>query len=204
MIPYTPPRFNRDNFNCPHCQMFALQAWRPIWESYGHDYQRAHCPSCGNISIWHNGKMIYPLYGSAPPPNPDMPPKVKEIYEESRQIYAISSRASAALLRVCIEKIIEDLGEKDGNLNTRIGNLVKKGLPIEIQKALDVVRVTGNDVLHVGQIDLNDSSETAYSLFGIVNVIIQRMVSEKKMIDEIFAKLPQEKQDGIADRDKKI
>ena len=148
--------------------------------------------------------MIYPLYGSAPPPNPDMSPKVKEIYEESRQIYAISPRASAALLRVCIEKITEELGEKDGKLNTRIGNLVEKGLPVEIQKALDVVRVTGNDVLHTGQIDLNDNSETAYSLFGIVNLIIQRMVSEKKMIDEIFAKLPQEKRDGIADRDKRI
>ena len=204
MIPYTPPQFNKNNFNCPHCQVFALHNWQPIWENPEHNYRRAYCPSCSNISIWCKGKMIYPLYGSAPPPNPDMSPKVKEIYEESRQIYTISPRASAGLLRVCIEKITEDLGEKDGNLNTRIGNLVEKGLPIEIQKALDVVRVTGNDVLHVGRIDLNDSSETAYLLFDIVNLIIQRMVSEKKMIDKIFAKLPQEKQDGIANRDKRI
>ena len=77
-------------------------------------------------------------------------------------------------------------------------------MPVEIQKALDVVRITGNDVLHAGQIDLNDNSETAYPLFDIVNLIIQRMVSEKKIIDEIFAKLLQEKQDGIADGDKKI
>ena len=204
MIPYTPPQYDKSKFNCPHCQVFALQQWHSIWGSSGHNYRRAHCPSCGNISIWYNGKMIYPLYGSAPPPNPDMSPKVKEIYEESRQIYVISPRASAALLRVCIEKITEELGEKDGTLNTRIGNLVKKDLPVEIQKALDAVRVTGNDVLHAGQIGLNDSYETAYPLFDIVNLIIQRMVSEKKMIDKIFAKLPQEKQDGIANRDKKI
>lgn len=190
MIPYTPPQFNKDKFNCPHCQVFALQKWQPIWNNRGHNYHRAYCPGCNNISIWYNEKIIYPLCHSAPPPNPDMSSKVEEIYEESRQIYAISPRASAALLRVCIEKITEELGEKDGTLNTRIGNLVKKDLPVDIQKALDAVRVTGNDVLHAGQIGLNDNSETAYSLFDIVNVIIQRMVSEKKLIDKIFAKLP--------------
>ena len=146
--------------------------------------------------------MIYPSESSAPLPNPDMSNEVKEIFEESRQILSSSPRASAALLRLCVDKITEELGEKDRDLNARIGNLVKKGLSTQIQQALDVVRVTGNDALHIGQINVNDSPETAHSLFDIVNIIIQKMISEPKKINEMYKALPKEKQDSITNRDK--
>lgn len=146
--------------------------------------------------------MIYPLASTASFSNPDMPDKIKEIYEEARATYSISPRASAGLLRVCIEKLTEELGEKEGKLNTRIANLVKKGLPTEIQQALDIVRVTGNDKLHSEQIDLNDSSDTTHSLFDIVNIIVQTMISNKKQIDNMYKQLPKEKLEGIANRDK--
>ena len=203
MTTYVPPEVNKENFNCPHCQSFAYQHWNQISTSqHTNSYKMAHCYNCKDISIWHNQKMIHPSNSSAPPPNLDMSNEVKEIFEEARQILSLSPRASAALLRVCIDKITKELGEKDKDLNARIGNLVKKGLPTEIQQALDVVRVTGNDVLHIGQINLNDSPETAYSLFDIVNIIIQRMISEPKKINEIYQALPKEKQDSITNRDK--
>ena len=50
--------------------------------------------------------------------------------------------------------------------------------------------------------DKNDSPETAHSLFDIVNIIIQKMISEPKKINEMYKALPKEKQDSITNRDK--
>ena len=210
MIPYVFPKYDEERFNCPHCKTLAHQHWSQIYKTQkiqqtaitSDIYMQAVCTYCKNISIWYNQKMIYPSESSAPLPNPDMSNEVKEIFEESRQILSSSPRASAALLRLCVDKITEELGEKDRDLNARIGNLVKKGLSTQIQQALDVVRVTGNDALHIGQINVNDSPETAHSLFDIVNIIIQKMISEPKKINEMYKALPKEKQDSITNRDK--
>lgn len=139
---------------------------------------------------------------TAPPPNPDMPPDVVGIFEEARKILSISPRASAGLLRLCVEKLIEHLGEKEADLNARIASLVENGLSPDVQKALDVVRVTGNRALHSGQIGISDSHETAQSLFDIVNIIVQRMISDKKQIENMYRQLPKEKLSSISDRDR--
>ena len=131
-----------------------------------------------------------------------MPSEVKEVFEEARQIFSISPRASAGLLRVCVEKITEELGEKEGTLNARIANLVKRGLPHDVQKALDTVRVIGNNELHTGQINMDDGPETTRSLFDIVNIIVQTMISNKKQVDDMYNLLPKEKLNSITNRDK--
>ena len=48
------------------------------------------------------------------------------------------------------------MGEKGKDINTDIGNLVKKGLPIKVQESLDILRVIGNEAVHPGQLDLKD------------------------------------------------
>ena len=49
---------------------------------------------------------------------------------------------------------------------------------------------------------MNDNPEIAKSLFDIVNIIVQRMISDKKQIKDMYQKLPKEKIDGINNRDK--
>jgi Surface-adhesin protein E len=51
---------------------------------------------------------------------------------------------------------------------------VKNGLPETVQKSLDVVRVTGNNAVHPGQMDAADVNAAA-SLFALVNVIVEYM-----------------------------
>lgn len=78
-----------------------------------------------------------------------------------------------------------------------------QGLDSKIQRALDVVRVIGNEAVHPGQIDLNDSPQVVHQLFKLVNMIAQRMITEPREVNEMYDLLPDGKKDGIEARDKK-
>lgn len=147
--------------------------------------------------------MIYPATVTAPFPNPDIPDGIKADFEEARQIASSSPRGAAALLRLVIQKLCVHLGEPGKDLNKDIGSLVKKGLPERIQKALDVVRVIGNESVHPGQIDLNDNPSTTSKLFELVNIIADKMITEPKEIDKLFDGLPDGKKEAIQKRDAK-
>jgi len=78
---------------------------------------------------------------------------------------------------------------------------VKKGLPPRVQQALDVVRVIGNNAVHPGQIDLKDDWQTAGSLFVLVNLVAEVMISTPKALQEAYDGLPQSARDAINKRD---
>ena len=132
-----------------------------------------------------------------------MPDDVRADYVEASLVFEQSPRSAAALLRLGLQKLMPHLGEKGNNINTDIGNLVKKGLPAEVQKALDTVRVVGNNAVHPGQIDLNDDKQTAASLFRLLNFIVERMITQPKEIHGLYAGLPQTSRDAIDRRDGK-
>jgi hypothetical protein len=115
-----------------------------------------------------------------------MPPDVRADFLEANEILDKSPRGAAALLRLCIQKLLIHLGEKGKNINDEIGNLVQKGLDRRIQQALDVVRVVGNAAVHPGQIDLRDDKTTAGKLFGLVNVIVESQITQAKHIEEMY------------------
>lgn len=152
MIPYEPPEYEKDSYNCPFCNAYAYQGWSAgvryscarMGQLSDSDLQVARCGKCYNVTIWYKEKLIYPLYSTAPFPSPDLPGEIKEDYEEARSIVSLSPRGSAALLRLAIQKLCQLLGEKGKDINDDIGNLVKKGLPTGVKEALDIVRVIGN------------------------------------------------------------
>ncbi|WP_424033423.1 DUF4145 domain-containing protein [Methylocella sp.] len=49
-----------------------------------------------------------------------------------------------------MQKLCVELGEKGKNIDDDIANLVKKGLSPELQQALDILRVIGNEAVHHG------------------------------------------------------
>lgn len=170
------------------------------WELQG-NMDVGKCDHCSKITIWLEDKMLYPSKSSVPIPNDDLNSEIKKDYNEAAEILEKSPKSAAALLRLAIQKLCKQLGESGENINDDIGKLVKKGLPVKIQKSLDIVRVIGNESVHPGQINLDDNKETAYKLFDLINLIANTMITQPKEIDNLYDTLPKEKLDGITKRD---
>jgi hypothetical protein len=208
MTAYTPPTFKVTSFNCPTCGAFARQYWFDLGYISGsfhrlEDLDIAICEHCSTPSYWHDEKMIVPDIGGVALPNTDLPKNIKDDYNEARSILSRSPRGAAALLRLAIQKLCKYLGENGKNINDDIGNLVKKGLPVKVQQSLDILRVVGNNAVHPGQIDLKDNHDLAISLFGLINIIADVMITQPKHVDNLYSGLPPNLIKGIENRDKK-
>jgi len=166
-----------------------------------HNLNLSACFSCQAISVWRHNDLIYPQSMLSVEPNIDMPSDIIADFKEARNVFASSPRASAALLRLCVQKLCAVLGEPGHNINDDVASLVKKGLSPRVQQALDTVRVIGNEAVHPGTLDLNDDRELASSLFDLVNLIVEEMISRPIHVAAMYDKLPQSKRDGIVKRD---
>lgn len=206
-IPFTPPIHKVKAFNCPYCNAYANQIWGAAY-TLSNAYSEvegvtfSHCTHCNNKSIWVNGSLIFPEASQAPLPNPDLPEDIKADYEEARKIINRSPRGAAALSRLCIQKLCAFLGEDGKNINADIASLVKKGLNPKIQQSLDIVRVVGNEAVHPGTIDLKDNPQIAVTLSQLVNIIAEAMITQPKLISELYDNLPDDKLSQINNRDK--
>jgi hypothetical protein len=216
MTPNTPATLDAKAFNCPLCGAYANQEWfvilgqnKPKVQT-GQNAPSKHirgvevveCFHCKKFTVWVNNKMVYPSSGTAPLPNSDMPEDIKKDYEEARSILELSPRGAAALLRLAIQKLCKHLGESGENINADIANLVKKGLPDKLQKALDLVRVVGNNAVHPGQIDITDDTATAGKLFVFLNIICDILITQPKNIDDSYENtIPDNLKQAIDKRD---
>lgn len=210
MDDYIPPQVDEDAFHCPHCGTFAHHSWQELQihrQRRGRfqilDGKVGACARCEDYHIWTGSDMIYPKASSAPKSTEDMPDEVREGFNEARQIVDDSPKAAAALLRLAMEKLVQELtGNKEQSLYAGIGELFDEGrIDERIQKALDSVRVTGNDYVHAGEIYRPDDRETALRLFELVNVIVELTITREKMIEEAYGEIPENKMDGIEQRD---
>ena len=163
----------------------------------------SRCYNCKEAAVWKYDRLIWPTETSAPRPNPDLPEDVSAIYAEAGAILNTSPRGAAALLRLAIQILCKHLGAAGQNINDDIKVLVESGIDERVQKALDIVRVVGNHSVHPGKIDMADDSETAMSLFDLVNLVAERTISENKHIDDMFGRLPERDRNAIERRDRK-
>ena len=59
----------------------------------------------------------------------------------------------------------------------------------------------GNNAVHPGQIDFNDNNDIALKLFGLVNAIVNIMITQPKEIDDLYNVLPKIARESIEKRD---
>lgn len=207
---YVTPTQSSDAFNCPYCQAFSRQTWPSVyWNPSGEgivsldNIAVSVCDRCSRQSVWYGDNLVYPRENTAPQASNDMPAEVRVDYEEARSVFAASPRSSAALLRLAVQKLCIHMGLAGKNLNEDIGELVKQGLPDRVQKALDVVRAVGNNQVHPGELDVRDNPETATTLFSLVNLIVESLITVPKKVTAVFDTLPDTAKQQIALRDGK-
>ena len=205
MSKYYPPTNQAEQFHCIHCGVYAKQKWSVLCFGY-HSANTSpitwcKCEHCDDISYWSEGRMIIPAEAPVAPPHPDMPESIVGEYNEARGIFGRSPRAAVALLRLAIQKLMVELGEKGDNINSDIKSLVGKGLPLQVQQAFDYCRVVGNHAVHPGEINLNDTPEMGQHLFNMINFIVEDRITRPKHIATLYEKLPEAARNAIEKRD---
>ncbi|URJ50721.1 DUF4145 domain-containing protein [Paenibacillus polymyxa] len=214
---YIIPELNSARFTCPFCSTLSQQKWHNVGIIHrgsglfiflpdadvdiSQKISLSTCQSCFKYHIWIGANMVVPNSSGIPLPNDDMPKEVKDLYLEAVEVINNSPRSSAALLRLALQHLCKHLGETGENINKDISNLVKKGLDTRVQKALDIVRVTGNNAVHPGQLDFLDNNDTASRLFGLLNFIVDAMITQPNQIDNFFDELPLGARKAIEKRD---
>lgn len=209
---YIAPDKNKKSFTCPHCNTLAQMNFRQ--DAFEADMDKdgryiessilhiARCQCCGKKVIWIGDEYVYPDI-AADEASSYMPKSVKQLYDEAGSIYNKSPRAACALLRLAIERLCHELHETDKDISKNIAALVKKGLSIEIQQALDIVRVVGNKAVHPGEISIDvEDKQTAIMLMQLLNMICERMIGEPQQINETYQNLPESVRNSINNRDK--
>ena len=206
---YIKPEVFAKSFTCPHCSAIAKQNWWMInfnnnrySDIDSNQLRIGTCHHCDESTLWILDEMYFPSIGNAPTPNSEMPESVKEIYLEAASIYSKSPRGAAALLRLGVQLLCKELGQKGENINNDIKQLVIEGLPELVQQSLDIVRLTGNDAVHPGQIDTDDS-KVVIQLFNLTNVIVEYMIALPKKVSGIYGSLPVNSLKNIEKRDNK-
>ncbi|MFM0513253.1 DUF4145 domain-containing protein [Paraburkholderia sp. RL17-373-BIF-A] len=210
MQKYYPPQYQAREFNCVHCGVYAGQHWSDVNVfNRASKYETAKglgacmCTHCHRWSYWHEGNLVIPSRVAAVQAHEDFPEGSRADYEEAREIVGRSPKAAAALLRLCLQKLMRELGEKGNNINDDIKSLVQKGVPEFVQQALDFCRVVGNNAVHPGEILLDDTPDVAIALFEMLNVIVEQRIAMPKRIQAQYAELPESARRAIEARDTK-
>ena len=207
---YVPPEPAKGAFTCPHCNVhtqqrtYEVSAYASGWGNLQNILLHlSECTFCNGQTVWHDSTLIYPIVHTAPMPHIDMPEDVKAEYLEARSIVTNSPKGATALLRLAVQKLCVHLGEPGRDINRDIGSLVQKGLAPTVQKAFDAMRIVGNEAVHPGQINFNDTPEIANAMFGLLNFIVEDRITRPREIDQLYNSVPEDKRKWVEDRDKK-
>ena len=217
---YFPPILGKGEYHCPFCRVYAQQFYAKLVANphtnsesdvvfsrekfHGHisdDWVVTKCQRCNKVAFWNEKRLIYPKISIAPPPNADLAEDIQNDYQEAANILSDSPRAAAALLRLALQKLCKQLGEKGENINSDIKSMVTKGLSPLVQKSLDALRVTGNNAVHPGEINFSEEPERVVKLFDLINFIAAKMITEPKEIEGFYDNLPQGSLEAIDKRD---
>ncbi|GAA1018510.1 hypothetical protein Aple_081310 [Acrocarpospora pleiomorpha] len=217
------PQATSHRYYCPHpdCSAFAHQISGDLWfrlEGGGDHPQMEQnwivhrCQACRQAILWRFEKaatwgtegtwtLIFPFRSVGPLANPDMPTKALEVYLEAQRVAPVSRRSAAALLRLALQIVVDDLVPGNEAINNKIGRLVEQGLLPQIQQSMDVLRVVGNNAVHPGQIDLEEDPDLVEALFMLVNLVVDQVISRPKQAQALFDALPEQNRRQIARRD---
>lgn len=163
----------------------------------------SQCSHCNRYSIWIRGQMVYPDTGAGAPPHEDLPEHLRADYMEAASIIDRSPRGAAALLRLILEQLLNHVGDEQKNSNDNIRDLVTENrLSKDVQKACDIIRITGNNAVHPGQLDIKDNADIVKASFELINVIVDELITRPKTMFALMNRMPEGAVEATERRDK--
>ncbi len=202
------PAFQQTAFDCPYCGAYAQQNWASVYyaisgsSSYAH-YELARfsqCSRCREFGWWRGREMIYPGERFGPQPHEDMPGSVRALYEEAREVGTVSKRSAAALLRLALQILIDEIEPGSGSINDKIAALVRRGLDPQVQQRWTPCGSWATTQSTPGRLTLMMSLWVP-ALFVLLNLIVEQVVSRPRQVADLFAALPATAQAQVARRD---
>src|ERR1700736_2342230 len=153
----------------------------------------SRCYNCKGFTVWVRDRLVFPVRGDEPPDVVEVDfeevaedvqetaedEEVSEDFEEAAAILNKFPRGAAALTRVCIQNMMPLLEQTGKNLDENISSLVRKGLEVEIQQAMDVLQVVRKSPLQTTDFDLKEENETAKQFFNSLERILERRMLKK-------------------------
>lgn len=132
------------------------------------------CPNCRKLVLEVAGKISYPT-GSGISAVDCMPQEAKEVFEEAQSIINLSPRAACAMLRVCVERMVNATDAEGDNLSKKIESLK---LPPKMANLAHACRLIGHDAVHDNVIDFSIDSEEAQAVSGALSRFANRIAEE--------------------------
>lgn len=183
-------------------ESFSQRFPRVFEGTFPEEFSISTCDSCQKSSFWVGGEIVFPKRILVDEPNQDLDEDIISLYTEAANILSDSPKGAAALLRLALHKLLIQVGENGKDINQDIKNLVSNGLSPKIQKALDLVRVVGNNAVHPGQIDFKDNRNIALNMFKLLNLVSYEMITKPKEIEELYEDvIPDDTKEHIKKRD---
>jgi len=157
------------NMKCPHCAVTVHLNW---WteglhlSSQGvasHVTKTARCPNCTKDIVqigdrdlhnnFSNFQIVIPLDVSREPVPSEVPPDIAEDYSQACRTLRISSKASAALSRRCLQNMLHGRGYHSRDLAKQIQAILdepdtSKAIPENLRITIDGIRNFGNFSAH--------------------------------------------------------
>ncbi|WP_441228855.1 DUF4145 domain-containing protein [Tardiphaga sp. 20_F10_N6_6] len=157
---------------CPHCTVTIHESWElsPTYVKGSATLWRTRfmtCPECAKdilgigkaqrtpngLSEPKNFTQVIPTGSSRPPVSTDVPQDIASDYKEAALVLPLSSKASAALSRRCLQSILWNAGYVQKDLSKQIDAVLAetdttKALPTGVHSIVDAIRNFGNFSAH--------------------------------------------------------
>jgi hypothetical protein len=139
----------------------------------------SHCHDCSGFALWVGSRLVFPI-------NVDKMsvPLVEEDFEEAAAILNKSPRGAAALMRVCIQKLLPLLKDNGMDRSHYDSALMRKGLEVEIQQAMEVLQVLQSDSAQLTTFESQEDKEMAFRIIDSLKAILERRTLQNRDPEE--------------------
>jgi hypothetical protein len=149
----------------------------------------SYCIKCNEMCLWVCDQLVWPRRAGDPEPKLQALSDVQRDDDEVSQTLDASPRGAAALLRLTIEKVCKELGERGESPTDDIASFVQEDVDARVQKVLEAMRIIESNAVPAGQIGAKDNRATAEALSGLVNLICEKMIMEPRHLQAVYTRL---------------